>query len=108
MAAFLPSFRLFHLLGMSLLGGMVLMGDLRLLNLVMKDIPSEVVIENTYKWFNVGLATMIVSGIFMSSAVSLKLYWQRDVLGQDDRVGGGCRLRLFCAVSRCSACLMMP
>ena len=39
---------MFHLLGMSLLGGMVLMGDLRLLNLVMKDIPSEVVIENTY------------------------------------------------------------
>ena len=66
---------MFHLLGMSLLGGMVLMGDLRLLNLVMKDIPSEVVIENTYKWFNVGLATMIVSGIFMSSAVSLKLYY---------------------------------
>jgi len=67
--------QMFHLLGMSLLGGMVLMGDLRLLNLIMKDIPSEVVIENTHKWFNVGLATMIVSGIFMSSAVSLKLYY---------------------------------
>ena len=67
--------QMFHLLGMSLLGGMVLVGDLRLLNLVMKDIPSELVIENTYKWFNVGLATMVVSGIFMSSAVSLKLYY---------------------------------
>ena len=67
--------QMFHLLGMSLLGGMVLVGDLRLLNLVMKDIPSEVVIDNTYKWFNVGLATMVVSGIFMSSAVSLKLYY---------------------------------
>ena len=33
--------QMFHLLGISLLGGMVLLGDLRLLNLVMKDIPSR-------------------------------------------------------------------
>jgi hypothetical protein len=41
----------------------------------MRDTPSEIVIENTHKWFGIGLATMIVSGIFMSSAVSLKLYY---------------------------------
>ena len=67
--------QMFHLLGMSVLGGMVLVGDLRLLNLVMRDTPSEIVIENTHKWFGIGLATMIVSGIFMSSAVSLKLFY---------------------------------
>ena len=67
--------QMFHLLGMSVLGGMVLVGDLRLLNVVMRDTPSEIVIENTHKWFGIGLATMIVSGIFMSSAVSLKLYY---------------------------------
>ena len=67
--------QMFHLLGMSILGGMVLVGDLRLLNVVMKDTPSEVVIENTHKWFGIGLATMVVSGIFMSSAVSMKLYY---------------------------------
>ena len=43
--------QMFHLLGMSILGGMVLVGDLRLLNVVMKDTPSEVVIESTHKWF---------------------------------------------------------
>ena len=32
--------QMFHLLGMSLLGGMVLVGDLRLLNLIMKDMQS--------------------------------------------------------------------
>ena len=48
--------QMFHLLGISMLGGMVLLGDLRLLNIVMKDIPSEVVIENTHKWFNVCLS----------------------------------------------------
>ena len=67
--------QMFHLLGMSVLGGMVLVGDLRLLNVVMRDTPSEIVIENTHKWFGIGLATMIISGIFMSSAVSLKLYY---------------------------------
>ena len=67
--------QLLHLLGISMLGGMVLVGDLRLLNIVMKDIPSEVVIENTHKWFNVALVMIIISGIFMSSAVALKLYY---------------------------------
>ncbi len=67
--------QMFHLLGMSILGGMVLVGDLRLLNVVMRDTPSEIVIENTHKWFSIGLATMIISGIFLSSAVSLKLYY---------------------------------
>ena len=43
--------QMFHLLGISLLGGMVLLGDLRLLNLVMKDVPSEVVIENNERCF---------------------------------------------------------
>ena len=67
--------QMFHLLGMSLLGGMVLVGDLRLLNLVMTDTSSNIVIQNTQKWFGVGLVTMVISGIFMSSAVSLKLYY---------------------------------
>lgn len=67
--------QMLHLLGMSVLGGMVLVGDLRLLNLIMRGTPSEVVIANTHKWFNIGLATMVASGIFMSSAVSLKLYY---------------------------------
>lgn len=67
--------QMFHLLGMSLLGGMVLVGDLRLLNLVMTDTASNIVIQNTQKWFGVGLVTMVISGVFMSSAVSLKLYY---------------------------------
>jgi hypothetical protein len=33
------------------------------------------VIDSTYKWFTVALVVMIASGIFMSSAVALKLYY---------------------------------
>ena len=67
--------QMFHLLGMSMLGGMVLVGDLRLLNILLKDVPSEQVIENTQKWFNVALAIVMTSGIFMSYAVAMKLYY---------------------------------
>ncbi len=67
--------QMFHLLGMSMLGGMVLVGDLRLLNILLKDVPSELVIENTQKWFTIALAIVMTSGIFMSSAVAMKLYY---------------------------------
>ena len=67
--------QMFHLLSMALLGGMVLVGDLRLLNIIMTDVPSETVLENTNKWFTVGLVGLVISGIFMSSAVALKLYY---------------------------------
>jgi hypothetical protein len=67
--------QMFHLLGLVLLGGMVLVGDLRLLNVVMRDVPSEEVAANTDKFFDVAVWVMLASGIFMSSAVALKLYY---------------------------------
>ncbi len=67
--------QMFHLLALSLLGGMVLVGDLRLLGVVMKDIPSETVIANTEKWFGVALVVITLSGVFMSAAVAMKLYY---------------------------------
>lgn len=66
--------QMFHLLSLATLGGMVLLGDLRLLGVMMRDVPSEVVIENTQKWFDIALIVVTLSGIFMSSAVALKLY----------------------------------
>lgn len=67
--------QMFHLLGRALLGGMVLVGDLRLLGVVMTDVPSNDVLRDTEKWFTAGLLLMLVSGVFMSSAVALKLYY---------------------------------
>lgn len=67
--------QMFHLLSLALLGGVVLLGDLRLLGVMLRDVPSEVVIENTHKWFNVALVGVTLSGIFMSSAVAIKLYY---------------------------------
>lgn len=67
--------QMFHLLSLAMLGGMVLVADLRLLGVLLKDVPSEVVCESTNKWFNVALVVIMTSGIFMSSAVAIKLYY---------------------------------
>lgn len=67
--------QMFHLLALALLGGMVLVADLRLLGVLLTDLPSEVVVENTQRWFNRALLVMFLSGVFMSSAVALKLYY---------------------------------
>jgi len=67
--------QMFHLLGLALMGGCVLLSDFRLLGVVMKDVPSRVVVENTHKWFGISLAVLLLSGTFMASAVALKLYY---------------------------------
>ena len=67
--------QMFHLLALALLGGSVLLADLRLLGIVMADVPNDVVQVNTQKWFGVALIVITLSGIFMSSAVAMKLYY---------------------------------
>ena len=67
--------QMFHLLGLALLGGSVLVSDLRLLGVVMPNVPSKVVFENTHRLFTLSLIVLVLSGIFMASAVSLKLYY---------------------------------
>ncbi len=67
--------QMFHLAAMALMGGMVLASDLRLLGVLLPDVPSESVVANTNRWFDWALVVMILSGIFMSSAVAMKLYF---------------------------------
>jgi hypothetical protein len=67
--------QMFHLLGLAVMGGTVILSDLRLLGVVMTGVPSKVVVENTHKLFTVALVVLMLSGVFMASAVSLKLYY---------------------------------
>ena len=64
-----------HLMSLALLGGTVLVTDLRLLNVMLKDVPSEVVVENAHKWFRVALIVIISTGIFMAAAVATRMYY---------------------------------
>jgi hypothetical protein len=63
-----------HLMGLALLGGTVLTQDLRLLNVIMKDVPSNVVTEQTHRWFNVALSTLLLTGVPMLAGVATKCY----------------------------------
>ena len=64
-----------HLMSLALLGGTVLVTDLRLLNILLKDVPSEVVVDNAHKWFRVALFLMLATGIFMAAAVATRMYY---------------------------------
>ena len=63
-----------HLMGLALLGGTVLAQDLRLLNLVMRDVPSNVVTEQAHRWFKVGLWILLLTGVPMLAGVATKCY----------------------------------
>ncbi|MEH6542424.1 MAG: DUF6644 family protein [Porticoccaceae bacterium] len=62
-----------HIASMVVLGGMLLLGDLRMLNVVLSDVPSSLVIENTKKWIYLALVFIILSGIYEASAIAMKL-----------------------------------
>ncbi|MDF1832398.1 MAG: hypothetical protein P1U52_08585 [Porticoccaceae bacterium] len=62
-----------HILSMVMLVGMIILGDLRMLNVVLKGVPSDVIIQNTKKWIYIGLVGIVLSGIYEASAIAMKL-----------------------------------
>lgn len=67
--------QMFHLLAMVVLGGAVLLADLRLLGVLMSDVALHRVLSGTTRIFDVALVVALLSGVFMSSAVAMKLYY---------------------------------
>jgi peptidoglycan/LPS O-acetylase OafA/YrhL len=63
-----------HLIALAVLGGAVLASDLRLLNVVMRDVPSNVVTEAAHRWFKIALTALLITGFFMLAGVATKCY----------------------------------
>ena len=63
-----------HLMALALLGAAVVSADLRLLNVVMRDIPSNKVTDQAHRWFKVALVALLVTGFFMLAGVATKCY----------------------------------
>jgi hypothetical protein len=63
-----------HLMALAVLGGSVLVSDLRLFNLVLADVPSKTVTDNAHKFFKVSLIVLLVTGFVMLSGVATKCY----------------------------------
>jgi hypothetical protein len=73
-----------HLMGLAVLGGTVLAADLRLLNVILRDVPSSVVTQHAHRWFKVGLAMLLITGVPMLAGVATKcfhnpFYWTKMI-----------------------------
>ena len=62
-----------HITSMVMLVGMILLGDLRMLNVILTEVPSQIIINNTKKWIFLALLFIILSGIYEASAIAMKL-----------------------------------
>lgn len=63
-----------HLLALAVLGGAVFAADLRLLNVLFRDVPSKAVTDAAHKWFKYALIVLLVTGFFMLCGVATKCY----------------------------------
>ena len=73
-----------HLMALALLGAAVLSADLRLLNVVMRDVPSNTVTDQAHRWFKLALGVQLVTGFFMLAGVATKcfhspFYWAKMI-----------------------------
>jgi hypothetical protein len=57
------------------LGGTILISDGRLLGLLLRDVPVQIILSKTHRLFVIGLSIAIFSGIFMACGVAMKLYY---------------------------------
>ena len=64
-----------HLLAMASLGGSILIGDGRLLNLLLRDVPVQKILSETDRVFTISLLMAVASGIFMACGVATKIYY---------------------------------
>lgn len=62
-----------HIASMVVLGGMIMLGDLRMMNVLLTNVPSEIILKNTKKWIYPALVFIILSGIYEASAIAMKL-----------------------------------
>ena len=72
-----PVIQSFHLIGLGILGGAVVVGDLRLMGILMRTESTRYVIRVTRPWFNFGLFILIITGIPLFLSEAVKCYYSR-------------------------------
>jgi hypothetical protein len=71
---FYPAVLATHLTCIAIFGGMILMTDLRLLNLAFRHTPASVVIESMRVWKRIGFVIMIGCGVLLAGSHLDKYY----------------------------------
>ena len=72
-----PVIEAFHLIGLAILGGSILVGDLRLLGLLLSTIPINYVIGQTTLILKLGLIILVSTGIPLFLSEAIKCYYSR-------------------------------
>ena len=70
-----PFIEAIHLVGLALLGGTILVVDLRLLGLTLRTRPTTQVLLNARPYFVLALVTMFATGIPLALSEMIKLYY---------------------------------
>ena len=72
-----PVIEAFHLIGLAILGGSILVGDLRLLGLLLSTKPISYVISQTTLILKLGLIILVSTGIPLFLSEAIKCYYSR-------------------------------
>ena len=64
-----------HLMGLAVIGGAVLVGDLRLLGLGLSRQPVAIIVRDAERWLKIGLLVMVPTGILQFMCFATKYYF---------------------------------
>ena len=72
-----PVIESFHLIGLGILGGSIVVMDLKLMKLIFRDIDKIYILEQTKKFFVLGLSLLFITGVPLFLSEAVKLYYSR-------------------------------
>jgi hypothetical protein len=70
-----PAIASIHLMGLAVIGGAVLVGDLRLLGFGLSRQPLALVVRDAERWLKTGLLVMVPTGILQFMCFATKYYY---------------------------------
>ena len=72
-----PVIESFHLIGLGILGGSVVVMDLKLMKIIFRNIETIYIFEQTRKFFILGLSLLFITGVPLFLSEAVKLYYSR-------------------------------
>jgi len=72
-----PAIEAIHLIGLAILGGSVLVNDLRLMRFLLVNKPAIYVLDQTMKWFYIGLTVLVSTGVPLFLSEAIKCFYSR-------------------------------
>jgi hypothetical protein len=72
---FFPIIATIHLMGLAMIGGAVLVVDLRLLGVALQNQPVAVLAHDAERWLSRGLVVMVTTGILLFMCFATKYYY---------------------------------